>query len=436
MSATVFIVHEDATMREHLRQVVRAQVGSDVVLDLFAAFDPMRVALEGKGSVVRLVVAGASAPAAEGRRPDVTGHTAAKSFVLHARERWPELDLLLLWTEEEDDELRRIAEQHERTRLVVFGPRHPSWKQSLRDCAKVAAGAGASPALPAQRTQTILNIHLWHGIYGQWSLERRGRVEAVQRRPLKLDPVKLSDLSFRSRELSRALENGDWGPHLRGVAHDLEGLLFDNGRLKRTYQEATRDEQRRQLRLIFGLGHELHCLPVEVLKRRSEALGEEQWHGLNSPMLRQYNAEPEQSAGGGREPLFRDAYSRRGPINSLIVVADPEEGYSLIEEKEYGWPGLPHIEEEARDIASALEHAKEHQGGVGRIDVLRLAGAADAQKDLMERLAEREWHIVHFCDVKSSWPFLTGSCAAATLDSPATNAPASARRIIEVSIRV
>jgi hypothetical protein len=116
---------------------------------------------------------------------------------------------------------------------------------------------------------------------------------------------------------------------------------------------------------------------------------------LQAPVFRRYDM------AAARYPLFKDPRSRAGPINCLVIEADPDPGEIATGGSRKAFGQLGQVAAECGEIATLLRDAGAPHG-VGLVDHFRLdpqctpGESSDVRRALLDRLKQRTWHAVHF----------------------------------------
>ena len=380
---SVLLVHESVDLHAVVGRLLRKELGDGLDLTVKSAFD-MSAYADVTEARYRLAVLGAAAPGKAGDMPDNFNHSAAKAYFIEAFARRPDLAVLVLATEN-DDELCRIVARHPKGRLVIVSP-GSDWRQVIRNCAREAFLGGQQP--DSRRTKTVLRIELANHSQGQWSIERRGPVQVTQEGTLTLERVTFHDLCVKSEGLLSQFKSQNWGVCLPPVANDMYRMIFQspaNTALNQAFLEAVSDPKEiANIRMVFDLSADSYKLPVEALKRYEDATNAAQWYGLESAIVRQYEGE------GPLEPLFWDAASRNRAVDCLLIAADPRTGMDL--------EPLDQVTNEIDDVAEVLEAQRKLGANIGKIEILKLEEQekGPAQRRFSEMLASHPWKLVHF----------------------------------------
>lgn len=390
------IVHHDEDMREMLEDGVRAAFAS---LRLPARpIDKGNIeragrALEDHGlDTCSLVVIGSSTPADAASSIGLTGRDPTMQFVRQIKGFWQQLPVVVI-SNAPDERLAGFLEAYDRTALLAADAR---LAETLREAVRTLVGG--QPRLSSACVR--LHIHLRDRRSASWEMLRTGGAKLRTFRAsgtLAIDSRKLEDILDESARLDAEVSQNSFRPRsFARLSRDLSDLLFsgaaDNADCWSKFS--------RQREEAGGMGHmrvrvtvddEMHTLMLEALRDPSAASLADCWI-LNAPMYR--HAMPR-----GNEPLFRDAESRNGPVNALVVQADAAPGnIPLGEDRVLELDELPHAATEAAELEALL---RRHAGGsVRRLDLGDADPAPPAERllrALVDEAPPQGWHLVHFC---------------------------------------
>src|SRR5262245_21847876 len=186
----VLIVHESEDLRDVLGGLLRKELGVHIPVAALAAYEEAAYAAV-LGATCQFALLGAAAPAKCGGAPDNVKHGAIKAFLGHVLNRRPALPLLVL-AAEEDHELCRLVEAHPHGRVAIVSPAS-DWRHAARSSAREAFGLEGRQPIDARRTRSVLQIVVANHSQGQWTMERRGRIEGKREGALDLDPISFHD---------------------------------------------------------------------------------------------------------------------------------------------------------------------------------------------------------------------------------------------------
>jgi CHAT domain-containing protein len=183
-----------------------------------------------------------------------------------------------------------------------------------------------------------------------------------------------------------------WGEDLSDIRNELGRLLFSNLNNRKFYkvliEAKTRVGGTQNTRIRFVVNEGTHPIMLEAIEDVDSDPGD--YLMLKAPVYRRYEAR------GEGYPLFKDRASRRGPINCLIIQADPRDG-------ELGAPWntplaeLPSIEGEVNAIHEILAAERENHKSIGKLEVFRAAQWDGRAVEKLEALMQgTRWHLVHF----------------------------------------
>ncbi|MGC4080367.1 MAG: CHAT domain-containing protein [Rubrivivax sp.] len=390
------IVHHDEDMREMLEDGVRAAFAT---LGLPARpidkgnIDRAGRAIEDHGlDNCSLVVVGSSTPADAASSIGLTGREPTMRFIRQLKSFWQQLPVVVI-SNAPDERLAGFLEAYDRTALLAADAR---LADTLRDAVRTLVGG--QPRLSAACVR--LHIHLRDRRSASWEMLRTGGAKLRTFRAsgtLAIDTRKLEDILDESARLDADVSQDSFRSRsFARLSRDLSDLLFsgsvDNADCWSRFSRQ-RDEAggMGHMRVRVTVDDEMHTLLMEALRDPSAASLADCWI-LNAPMYR--HAMPR-----GSEPLFRDADSRNGPINALVIQADAAPGnIPLGDDRVLPFAGLPHTADEAIWLETLL---RTHGGGqVRRLD-LGDADPTPPEQRLLQALTDEAppqgWHLVHFC---------------------------------------
>ncbi len=373
------IVHEDPDMAETCELALGPDADAIQVSNFEKASRELRSTRD-----LSLVVLSATAPASSSSRKSATDCGPARDFI-RALKQAPEhrsLPVIAIATNS-DPELAGLISAFQDSDLLLAD------SQCLDRLAKRARDLQLD--FPRPPSVLELEITLQDNNTGLYRLSRFGRIEDARSNSLRIDPDVFAELVRCSQELERRLDAG-WTTLMERVADQLHKLLFHGG-LQNTMLWDHFTEMRNtvggteNVRIFFTASPQAEPIVFEALRGADKDF----WM-LKAPITRQYNV------AGDQRPLFKDEKSRRGPINCLIVQADPEAG--TIDEPR--WRGalkaLPEVRAEADEIVRILEAAKASELGIGRVEHLRISRSDDEPLQTVLRALDdgTVWHLVHF----------------------------------------
>jgi hypothetical protein len=226
-------------------------------------------------------------------------------------------------------------------------------------------------------------------------MNRVGCDEFEAQGTLQVDTRQLGRFIKDSKRLDDEVARNDeeWFERLKELSNDLRELLFRGGRDNMDFWDRFLKHRER----VGGVSHsrvrvtvddETHSMLFEAL-RDSEDPDDEFWV-LNAPVFRRYAQQMT------LPPLFKekDPATRDKPINCLIIEADPEPGVVVDPSgNDERFPRLKYLTSEADGVEEIL---RQHAGGrVERLSLEAVDGDLCAQ--VVAKLGEQQWHVVHFC---------------------------------------
>ncbi len=331
-----------------------------------------------------LVVVEATAPVT--REVSVGGSTRQPvfDFIRRIKAQQPALPVIVL-APSADEVLRIFLTAFQATAHVEL---LPDWREMLHSRAEELLKNIEPPS--AQR-RLELDITLAGNQRTNWQIRRTGDSSFSDFGELHVDAEELKRLVRRSKGLASYVGRSDWQSELSDISVDLARLLFDNALLNRKLWRKFVDHRAQvggveNTRVRVTLNDDTHPVMIEALKDDDDPA----FWMLRAPIFRRYDRPM------ARSPLFKDPASRSGPINCLVIQADPAPGNI----PEGPWAGslapLPEIEAEANDLVAMFERVRDAAGGgvVDRLSIAALAG--DPIGAVIAKLRERHWHIVHF----------------------------------------
>lgn len=246
-----------------------------------------------------------------------------------------------------------------------------------------------------ERPSGVLDVEIILGDNAKaWRLERSGLNKLEEGDTLTVDKVALDNLARKSERLSGEVQGPRWMDALAEIADDLGNLLFASNYQNQLFWAKFAEYRAEaggqdQTRIRFTVSDSTYPVFVEAVK-----FGRQDYWMLHSPIFRRH-----QRHSTSRQPLFQDEASRTGPINCLIVVADPRGG--ILGHKTFAL--LRHSAQEGKALREILDRDRDTHGIT--TDILDLA---DVQGDIVEalyaKLKERDWHLVHFTGHVASLP--------------------------------
>ena len=399
MNEWQLIVHEnedclhelEGKVRQVLKQLIARNVSIAVNVATARNIEAARRLLENDNNHARdcgLLVIGSNVPA--GPKTSVGSSTSEATcyFVQEMRRAHAALPVAILGRPE-DVVMAGFA--------MGLGPRaaHVLEGQGFLDDIGARVEALLGSEAPRLKEVLDLDIALDAGM-SNWSMKRRGRMRLDDSGQIYIDGIKLNQIVEKSESLADCT-GAKFSKELKNLADDLNALLFGTGGnnfqlwAKFVAQRADVGGMR-QTRIHFTVNRQATPVLVEALKGYTDA---EYW-ALDAPIFRRYASVPT-----SRFPLFKDRESRRGPINCLLVAADPAEGTisngGELDASGEVWdafiPELTHAVDEVRSIEQTL--LKACSFGVNPPKVLELGKEEDPRRALEEQL-EKDWHLVHF----------------------------------------
>ena len=244
----------------------------------------------------------------------------------------------------------------------------------------------------AGRPSGVLEVEiiLGDGNEQSWRLERHGPNPVEAFGALTVDAIELERIKEKSLRLSGEITGPQWMATLSELSSDLGKLLFQATNQNQEFWEKfvefrAESGGQGQTRIRFTVNDATHPVFVEALKYGSDR----KYWMLVSPIFRRYYRQ-----NVSRPPLFQDAASERGPINCLVIAAEPKPG--ILGDKAFSL--LRYLGTEAAKVLEVLARNKAH--GNGDMDFFDLA-TVNGDRDqvvsaLYEKLKEKPWHLVHF----------------------------------------
>jgi hypothetical protein len=380
------LVHSDEDVRDFAANVVRGVVASIPLIS-----NPIKVGNlhEAEQSfadweIARcdLVVLEATAPATREASVGSSPREPVLQFVRQVKRRRPELPMIVL-APSPDEALRAFLTAFEATAHVEM---LPDWRDGLRNRAEELL----KNLPPAEQAHLQLDITLAGRQRTNWCIRRTGDSSFRDFGELHVDSSELARLVRRSKALADQASNTGWQAQLSDLSSDLGQLLFDNAlENKKLWRKFVNHRAQvggvENTRVRVTLSDETHPVMIEALKDDDDP---DFWM-LRAPIFRRYECPM------ARNPLFKDPASRNGPINCLVIQADPSPGN--IPDGPWAGPlrALPQIESEASDLMAIFEQVRNTSGGVvDRLSIGEVAG--DPIDAMIAKLRERHWHIIHF----------------------------------------
>lgn len=329
-----------------------------------------------------LVVIEAAAAADRRSRRGNRGLEGMLAFVKEVKKLRPCLPVIVL-TPTADGSLTLVLTAFEATE-------HAELLTEWRDWLEQRATELLSHTASAGKAHLVLDITLASDDQRTWRIRRTGDSSFQDFGDLYVEERKLAKLINRSNAIERSVEREGWESDLRDFSDDLITMLFEEAPLNRKLWRKFVDHRARvggveNTRVRVTLNEETHPILVEALRDDDD----QTYWMLKAPIFRTYRRRMEGT------PLFKDRKSRDGPINCLVIQADPAAGNV----PEGPWcqalAALPAIEEESLHCVRKFESMR--GAGIGEVHRLSIADIDDDPIDALNaKLAERDWHLVHF----------------------------------------
>lgn len=373
------IVHEDSDMAERCEAALG--IAADAVL--VSNFEKAARKLESAADWSLMVVS-ATAPESSTVRRSSTDCGPARDFIRKIKRSaaFRSLPVIALATNS-DPELAGLISAFEDSALLLTNS----------TCLDHLAERARDLQLDFPRRPSVLELEitLQDNNNGLWRLSRYGRIEDGSSGPLRIDPDVFAELVRCSQELERRPDDG-WTALMERVADQLHRLLFNGAQQNTMLWDRFTDMRNtvggtENVRVFFTTDSRSPPIVFEALRGSDKDF----WM-LKAPITRQYNV------AGDQRPLFKDDRSRRGPINCLIIEADPAGGTILEERWRCTLKELPELDGESEEVVRILAEAKAAGLGVGRIERLRVNRLDDDPiQTVLKRLDDgTTWHLLHF----------------------------------------
>ena len=378
------IIHEKEPMRAKLTDIVKEKLGSAAAITRESNFAHARDLLQRADRNWTLVVVSETAPLDAHTRLGKPGNSSpACCFV---RELRMDREIPVLG-------LGRTGSTHLKDLLQ-------NWKHTAHaeqhDFAGIAERVDALVTERPLEPSLELEWELGESSSNFWRVLSHGMNGLdVGPRPFTIETRQMDALLGTSLALMNSKPR-DWAKLFDGVSAQIYELLFDarqNRELVNIFFREVAKVGYEKLRISFKLAPRWQQAVVEALRVESDI--RRSWM-LNSPMVRRFSVTNDPSKGTlNLQPLYSEKKRREEKVNCLIITADAQ--YGEIEKGDWAgtYPALKKIREEADDIATVLNAAKDREVGIVRsIDL----GEHDINIEhrVVEALKENDWHIVHF----------------------------------------
>lgn len=327
-----------------------------------------------------LVVVGASTPESRFSRGQSQGK-AARDFIRRLKTKHPSLPVIALVVEQQPELEGLLSAYEESTAIVPF---NLDWRSRLIEEVTNLMRYGTR----VLGSRLDLEIELYDNNIGVRRL-RRGRDEIQS--GFMFDEAKL-----RMLRRGYGADGTSFLEWMEDMSDKLNDCLFRGSEQNMKFWQqfvdwraAVGGTENTRIRFTM-MTTDTHDVVFEALKDQP---GNDYWM-LKAPIVRQYNVVH------GTSPLFSDDASRRGPINCLIVDADPAAG----EISEGQWQSqtldeLVQSRTEAESVKRILEEMRDVGHSIDDVQTLHLNGHGDDPVSVLyDRLADKRgpWHIVHF----------------------------------------
>jgi len=381
------VVHSDEDVRDLAGDAVRAafeavRVAPKLIKDGNLA-DAKQSLDDWKIDECGLVILEATAPAT--RKASVAGSTREPvvAFIKSIKAQRSSLPVIVL-APDADEALSLVLGVFPATAHVELVP---DW----RDLLQRRATDLLRDVPPPDRARLELDITLAGAQRSAWAMLRTGDNPFREFGTLSVEEKELDRLIRRSKALGTYVRDDGWQDELSDISIDLTRLLFENASMNRTLWRKFVDHRAKvggveNTRVRVTLNDQTHPVLIEALKDDDDPA----YWMLRAPIFRRYECAM------AHPPLFKDPASREGPINFLVIEADPAPGNVPDGEWSGEFAPLPGLATEAGDLVAIFEKARNASGG-GVVDRLSLAEVeGDPIDAVLRKLRERHWHIVHF----------------------------------------
>lgn len=392
------LVHSDEDVRDFAADAVQAAAVAVPVASLSVKVGNLAEAQKNldvlRPSQCDLLVIDANAPATREASVGGSPRGVVFAFIKRIKSTRPDLPVIVLATSA-DEELRLFLTDFRATAHVEL---LPDWREALQSRAEELL----KKVRPSEQARLELDITLAGRDRTNWHIRRTGDNSFSDFGELYVDERALERLVRRSKALGTSIGRDDWQNELSDISVDLASVLFDSAHLNRTLWRRFVDHRAKvggveNTRVRVTLNDDTDPVLIEALKDDDDPA----YWMLRAPIFRRYERRM------GRPPLFKDPASRDGPINFLVIQADPAPGNL----PDGPWAGalaaLPELEAEGNDLIGIFEQVRNASGGgvVERLNIAALCG--DPIDAVIGKLRERHWHLVHFaghCVVSSTAP--------------------------------
>jgi hypothetical protein len=358
-----------------------------------------------------LLVIGSTTPENELSSVGMTGRDPTLYLISEIKREWPQLPLVVL-ANTPNGRLADVLDGYKTTALVTVG-------DGLADALVArlrALGCGTHPPLEfagdavpmperrpvdaADRSKLVsgrasgllkLDIHLGRDLSAPWCLTESGG--AVTPGILVLNAEYLEDVLFASNRLEEDVARGnpEWLRDMGRLSNSLRKLLFQTGESNLGCWEVFLRARERaggiaNTQVRVTLSERTHPMLVEAL-RDQVAVDDDYWM-LSAPVFRRYELKDPDPG------LFAEG-SDNEVLNCLLIEADGRSSQAVDdEEPEEEFGPLSSIRYEGVNIARILRRTPGVK--VERMQLGRIHGD-DLCRLVLDKLAERRWHVVHFC---------------------------------------
>ena len=380
------LVHSDEDVRDLLGEAVRTALDRrGVKLSKESNLAAAEASLaDGNADECNLVIIGARTPVTKTASVGNSPRAPVVEFIKRLKGERPDLALIVLATTA-DETLGVFLDMFRATALVDFSA---EWRDILQSrVAELMNGAARTSSAYLE-----LDITLAGPRRTSWRIHRKGRDVFEDSGELYVEESELKRLIRKSTELEDRVQRGGWQSELSDIGSDLNRLLFESSWTNRKLWTKFVDHRARvggveNTRVRVTLNDDTHPVLIEALKDEDDP----SYWMLKAPISRRYDLP------GARYPLFKDHPSREGPINVLVIDADPSAGNVPDDEWARDFAPLPEIDREASDLVTIFETARDRGGRGGVVDRLSVARIDDDPvAAVFAKLSERHWHVVHF----------------------------------------